>query len=593
MPQPSSIGDNDTVLPTVITCGAGVVALGGGVIWVAGGLASLVSGHGWRSAPFTFPALIGLLRHGPAAYWPGVDRGLVAGIAVALGLVVLTVVVTALVAWAKTRPGNGDPRRSLARQRDVAPMLPLAAARRAKHLRPSLAESKPKDIAAGDAGMTLGRLANGGEKLLSSWEDVVLAIMAPRSGKTTSIAVPAILDAPGAVLLTSNKPDGWRETVALRATATMQTSWTFDPQRIVGVEQTWWWNPLAGLRTVEEANRLAGHFISTVEGEQRGDVWGPAAKELLGNLLLAAALSGKSVVDVYRWLTDQATPVPRGILAADGQALLADSLRNTQDLPPETRGGVYFTAQAACQCLRDEQITAWVTPPQGVRLPEFDAEAFPTTRQTLYLLSKDGGGSAGPLVAALADRVMRAGVKAAEQRGGRLDPPMVAVLDEAANVCRIADLPDLYSHLGSRGVIPVTILQSYSQAKRVWGEGGAAALWSAATVKLIGAGIDDASFAEDISRLVGEHEVTTVSRSAGGSKGAGSRTYSTRTQRILTAAQIRAMRKGSALLLATGMRPALLALMPWHEGPRKEEIAAAALRSTQDITARAQARSAA
>ena len=33
-------------------------------------------------------------------------------------------------------------------------------------------------------------------------------------------------------------------------------------------------------------------------------------------------------------------------------------------------------------------------------------------RQTLYLLSKDGGGSAAPLVAALTDRVMRAGAPA-------------------------------------------------------------------------------------------------------------------------------------------------------------------------------------
>ncbi len=39
--------------------------------------------------------------------------------------------------------------------------------------------------------------------------------------------------------------------------------------------------------------------------------------------------------------------------------------------------------------------------------------------------------------------------------GGRLDPPMVVVLDEAANICRIADLPELYSHLGSRGMVPV------------------------------------------------------------------------------------------------------------------------------------------
>ncbi len=63
------------------------------------------------------------------------------------------------------------------------------------------------------------------------------------------------------------------------------------------------------------------------------------------------------------------------------------------------------------------------------------------------MLSKDGGGSAAPLVAALTDRVLRCAVRTAEDRGGRLDPPLLTVLDEAANVCRIADLPQLYSHL--------------------------------------------------------------------------------------------------------------------------------------------------
>jgi hypothetical protein len=125
---------------------------------------------------------------------------------------------------------------------------------------------------------------------------------------------------------------------------------------------------------------------------------------------------------------------------------------------------------------------AWVTPPRAGTLQQFRRAAFATTRQTLILLSKDGAGAAAPLVAALTDRVMRDGVRVAELNGGRLDPPMVVVLDEAANICRISDLPDLYSHLGSRGIIPVTILQSYRQGVRVWNETGMDTLWSAATI---------------------------------------------------------------------------------------------------------------
>jgi TraM recognition site of TraD and TraG len=123
--------------------------------------------------------------------------------------------------------------------------------------------------------------------------------------------------------------------------------------------------------------------------------------------------------------------------------------------------------------MTDPEIMAWVTPPRHGRLPVLDPNQFAASRDTLYLLSKSRS-AAAPLIAALSDTAMRA----AERRGGRLDPPLVVPLDEAANICRIADLPDLYSHLGSRGIIPVTILQSYEQGVTVWGEHGMAALWA-------------------------------------------------------------------------------------------------------------------
>ncbi|WP_374754618.1 TraM recognition domain-containing protein [Arthrobacter sp. AFG20] len=40
---------------------------------------------------------------------------------------------------------------------------------------------------------------------------------------------------------------------------------------------------------------------------------------------------------------------------------------------------------------------------------------------------------------------------------------MIGVLDEAANVCRWRELPNIYSHYGSRGIVLMTIPQSWSQ----------------------------------------------------------------------------------------------------------------------------------
>lgn len=44
------------------------------------------------------------------------------------------------------------------------------------------------------------------------------------------------------------------------------------------------------------------------------------------------------------------------------------------------------------------------------------------------------------------------------QPGGRLPVSMLLALDEAANICRWSELPNLYSHFGSRGIVPITTL---------------------------------------------------------------------------------------------------------------------------------------
>lgn len=51
---------------------------------------------------------------------------------------------------------------------------------------------------------------------------------------------------------------------------------------------------------VEEAHRLAGHFVQEVRSDRgERDFWTAAAHDLLTGLLLAAALSRQSLVEVY------------------------------------------------------------------------------------------------------------------------------------------------------------------------------------------------------------------------------------------------------------------------------------------------------
>ena len=58
-----------------------------------------------------------------------------------------------------------------------------------------------------------------------------------------------------------------------------------------------------------------------------------------------------------------------------------------------------------------------------------------------------------------------------------------------------------------------------------------------------------------------------------------SQQVSLRRQEILEAADIRALPPGTALLLATGARPALISLRPWYTGPDAPRITAAIARA--------------
>lgn len=540
--------------------------------WLAARIAAALAGR--RIPAFGERWIISLARWRTSQAWPGTPTVLVALIAAVLAC---TVIMAGTIAWriiAARIPTPGDPVAALSGNPQITPLTPVPAAKTAIRLRPSLAGSDPRSLPAADTGLLLGDLkrpAGRGPALFASWEDTITAFMAPRSGKTTALSIPYVLSAPGAVVATSNKADLWAATAQLRA-GPGSTVWLFDPQQITGSRQRWWWNPLDGLASVEAAHRLAAHFVLTVDDNTKRDLWGPAAQDLLCALFLAAASSGRSLRECGRWLADAGSPIPAELLAAAGFGALAASLRGAQNGAPETRDGIYQTARTAAKCINDEDIMAWVAPPRGRQLPAFDRAAFAAGRDTLYLLTESRS-AASPLIAALTDTVMRAGRRQAERNGGRLDPPMAVILDEAANICRIADLPELYSHLGSRGMVPVTILQSYQQGVSVWGEPGMAALWGASTKKVVGAGIDDPRHARDLATLVGQHDVPVISVSYG--DGRASQQVSLRRQEILDAADIRALAPGSALLLATGARPALISLRPWYSGPLAPQITTA------------------
>ncbi|MCX4509315.1 TraM recognition domain-containing protein [Streptomyces sp. NBC_01619] len=428
-------------------------------------------------------------------------------------------------------------------------------------------------------GVFIGRSLRGRQPLYGSFEDMHIDIWGPRTGKTTRRAIPAILDAPGAVLVTSNKRDVVDATRGPRASR--GPVWVFDPQQVAQEPPTWWWNPLSYVTDVAKARKLADHFASgSRDADASTDAYfDPAGQDLLANLLLAAAVANAPITQIYTWLATPKDDTPERVLRGAGHLMPADALAGVITAPDKQRSGIYGVAQQMASCLINPEVNKWVTPGDGAPRAQFDPHTFVREASTLYSLSREGSDSAGPLVTALTVAVVEAAEEyATTQRGGRLPLPLVGVLDEAANVCRWRALPDLYSHYGSRGIILMTILQSWAQGIEVWGERGMEKLWSAANVRVYGGGVSDTRFLGDLSELAGEYDLrefsTTRESEFGGWSGNRTVNESVRRERVLQVSDLGSMPPGRALVLASGTRPVLVETIPWWEGPYARSVKA-------------------
>ena len=428
-----------------------------------------------------------------------------------------------------------------------------------------------KEFGKNHPGLRFGHEISTGTGLYGGWEDLHLIMAGPRIGKTTASVIPAILEAPGPVVTTSNKSDIVRDTIAV--TADRGLAWVFDPQGLTREgDHEWYYDPLSYVRADElnkdaAAGALAALFASPfIPRSGGGDSYFPSsARTLLTGLLLIAAIERRPISDVLLWASDERNQEPLNLLAAHPEFdFWRKTLNGLYGLTDKTRSGVFGQAQNMVNVFARGEVRKWVEETPGRK--EFDpAEFVASERDTLYLLSKEGPRSVGILTTILTVAVMEAAERLGEsQPTGRLPVPMVCPLDECANTVLWEDLPAVVSHYGSRGIILMVYLQSYSQGINCWGKEKMEALWSATTIKCIGGGIDDEELIKRMSDLMGTHEEYQTSASRG-SSGDRSVQRSVREKQTMTAAEIAALPKGRWIVRAVGRRPMIAAAEPFFE----------------------------
>ncbi|MEV6276286.1 TraM recognition domain-containing protein [Nocardia sp. NPDC051832] len=438
------------------------------------------------------------------------------------------------------------------------------------------AEALGMRLGRGDApGIPIGAAVAGGRTLYGTYQDLHLDIWGPSQGKTTARVIPAILTAIGPVLVTSSKREVVDATCDVRAQKGSPV-FIFDPQGIAhgsansseDATRHWFWDPLAWVDVRQSgcelrAARLAGHFADAEAGTAARGYFEIEAEDLLAGLFLAAAAGSRPITQVWEWVTNARDTEPIELLRYAELHRAASALAASYHLDIRQQSGIFGTAKQMLRCLQYPEFHPWVT--RGEDRRQFDELEFLESNGTLYSLSIEERGSAAPLVSALIEAVLDvADRRASRSAGGRLAIPLLAVLDDAANVVRWHDFPQRYSRYASRGIILMTMLQSWAQGVRRWGPDGMNELWSAATIKVLGGGVDDVPFLRDRVEGIGSHEVQSRSMNLS-TRGLG---YSTSisSENTLGVAELRALPRGRAVLFAAGVPPALIRTVPWWDG---------------------------
>ncbi|NLT55609.1 MAG: TraM recognition domain-containing protein [Actinomycetales bacterium] len=423
--------------------------------------------------------------------------------------------------------------------------------RKAPVLRPSLAglswwQRRRLDPRA--VGVEVARLGWGlaGESVWSSCEDVTMRVAGPRSGKTTALICHG-LDAPGALLTTSTRLDLAQGVHATRAEH--GRVFVFDPAGIVDPAKVTLvrWRLLAGCEDFTTAQRRANALIPpNIDRSSDGERWDLRARLLLGLLLHAAAVSGRGMNAVRRWAPGgaEAFEEVRDALRAipKGGAERLDEWREYCATNDKTRTSISNTMGAAVAWVSDDTARAIGDPrPDDPAL--IDLRAFITRGETLHLVGDgdaDTGSRYAPLVSALTAEVAHVARRLAVEQGGRLDPPLTMILDEAGIATRLP-LDRWSADMGGRGITLHISVQSFAQLRQTWGVDGSEALRGNVGTLLVYGGSTSAADLRDIASLIGEHLAQLD---------ADDKRYIP----VLTPAEIRAMGEWDAVILRRGMR---------------------------------------
>jgi type IV secretion system protein VirD4 len=429
--------------------------------------------------------------------------------------------------------------------------------------------------------IVLGALA--GHLLAAEARHSVMVVGPTQSGKTSGLAIPAILEWSGPLLATSVKADLLHETFAWRRS--LGEVRYYDPTGSVAIsagERASGWSPLTRSLTWPGARRSASALCSVARAGDTGlddaGFWYANAEKLLAPLLFAAATAGASMADVVRWLDEEETTEILLALELAGVPEALRAARASMGREERQRASVYSTAETVVAAFADPAVAA------SAERCDIDPTALVSgSSGSLYCCApaRDQERLA-PVFTALVREVLDAAFEVAAARGEPLDPPLLVVLDEAASVAPLADLDRVVATAAGHGIQLLTVWQDLAQVESRYG-GRWATVVNNHRAKLVCSGIADPVTLQHLSGLIGEEERAEHSFTVG-DDGRRTRTEAVSVQALAPPGWLRQLPPGEAVLVYGSLPPARLALRPFFADGLLAERAGAPAASPAEAT---------
>ena len=182
-----------------------------------------------------------------------------------------------------------------------------------------------------------------------------------------------------------------------------------------------------------------------------------------------------------------------------------------------------------------------------------DAEKFCSSKCAIFIVLPEENPATYFMVSLLLQQLYREILTVADEQGGALKDRVMFYMDEFGTLPAISSAEMMYSASRSRKLSLVSIIQSYKQLEKNYGSEGADIIKDNCQVTIAGGFAPTSGTADEISKSLGSRTVMTGSVSR--SKNDPSQSLQMMERPLMTADELKSMKKGNFIVMKTGTHP--------------------------------------